>query len=142
MISKVFILQLLLTFLIASGWIYITVLAGLRFGSKTGGFIGGLPSTALLSFFFIGFTQSPEIASSDTTIFPVAIAISGLFLIVFASIAHKGFLLAILSSLGFWFLVSGIISLFRLDNFLINLIIYFAVMLFAYLILEKYLMIK
>ena len=84
MITKIFLLQLLLTFLIANCWIYLTVLAGIRFGSKTGGFIGGLPSTALLSFFFIGITQSPEVASSVTTVFPIAIAISGLFLVVFA----------------------------------------------------------
>lgn len=142
MITKIFLLQLLLTFLTGSAWIYFTVLAGLRFGSKAGGFIGGLPSTALLSFFFIGVTQSPEIASSVTTIFPVAIAVAGLFLVVFAFVSRKGFLYALLSGLCFWFLSSGIIVLFNLDNFLINLIIYFAVMFFAYLILEKHLLIK
>jgi uncharacterized membrane protein (GlpM family) len=142
MITKIFLLQLLLTFLIGSYWIYFTVLAGLRFGSKTGGFIGGLPSTALLSFFFIGFTQSPEIASSVTTIFPIAIAISGLFLVVYASITRRGFMLALLSSLCFWFLLSTIIVFFRWEKFIINLVIYAAAMLFAYLMLEKYLLIK
>jgi len=142
MITKIFLLQLLLTFLIGSCWIYFTVLAGLRFGSKTGGFIGGLPSTALLSFFFIGFTQSPEIASSVTTVFPIAIAISGLFLVVYASIARRGFMLALLSSLCFWFLLSTIIVFFRWEKFIINLVIYAAAMLFAYLMLEKYLLIK
>jgi uncharacterized membrane protein (GlpM family) len=142
MITKIFLLQLLLTFLIGSCWIYFTVLAGLRFGSKTGGFIGGLPSTALLSFFFIGFTQSPEIASSVTTIFPIAIAISGLFLVVYASITRRGFMLALLSSLCFWFLLSTIIVFFRWEKFIINLVIYAAAMLFAYLMLEKYLLIK
>ena len=142
MITKIFLLQLLLTFLIGSCWIYFTVIAGLRFGSKTGGFIGGLPSTALLSFFFIGFTQSPEIASSVTTVFPIAIAISGLFLVVYAMIVRRGFMLALLSSLCFWFLLSTIIVFFRWEKFLLNLIIYAAVMLFAYLVLEKYLLIR
>lgn len=142
MITKIFLFQLLLTFLTGSCWIYFTVLAGLRFGSKTGGFIGGLPSTALLSFFFIGFTQSPAIASSDTTVFPVAIAISGLFLVVFALLARKGFMLALLSAVGFWLLLSSIIVFFRFGNFAANLVIYAVVMLFAYLILEKYLLIK
>jgi len=142
MITKIFLFQLLLTFLTGSCWIYFTVLAGLRFGSKTGGFIGGLPSTALLSFFFIGFTQSPEIASSVTTVFPVAIAISGLFLVVFAMLARKGFMLALLSAVGFWFFLSSIIVFFRFGNFAANLAIYAIVMLFAYLMLEKYLLIK
>ena len=137
-----FLLQLLLAFLVGSCWIYFTVLAGLRFGSKTGGFIGGLPSTALLSFFFLGLTQSPEIASSVTTVFPIAIAISGLFLVVYAAIVRKGFILALVTSLCFWFVTSGIIVLFKWDNFILNMAIYAAVMLLAYLILEKYLLIK
>ena len=142
MITNIFLLQLLLTFLIGSCWIYFTVLAGLRFGSKTGGFIGGLPSTALLSFFFIGFTQSPEIAASVTTVFPIAIAISGLFLVVYAVIARWGFMLALVSSLIFWFGLSTIIVLFPWKTFILNLVIYAAVMLFAYWMLEKRLLIK
>jgi uncharacterized membrane protein (GlpM family) len=142
MITKIFLLQLLLTFLIGSCWIYFTVIAGLRSGSKTGGFIGGLPSTALLSFFFIGLTQSPEIASSATTVFPIAIAISGLFLVVYASIARRGFKLALLTGLCFWFLLSTIIVLLKWDKFIINLVIYTIVMFFAYYVLEKYLLIK
>ncbi len=142
MLTKFFLLQLLLTFIAGTGWIYLTVVTGLRFGSKTSGFIAGLPSTALLAFFFIGLTQSPEIASSATTVFPTAIAISGLFLVVYALIARRGFMLAILSSLIFWFLMSATIVLFRWDNFFINLGIYATIMLIAYYILEKYLLIK
>ena len=142
MITKLFLLELILTFLIGSAWIYFTVFAGLRFGSKTGGFIGGLPSTALLSFFFIGFTQSPEIASSVTTVFPLAIAVSGLFLVVFALISRHGFMPAIIASICFWFLLSTIILFFRREIFVLNLAIYAAVMIFAYLMLEKNLKIK
>lgn len=142
MITKIFLFELLLTFLIGSSWIYFTVLAGTRFGSKTGGFIGGLPSTALLSFFFIGFTQSPEIASSVTSVFPLAIAISGLFLVVYALLARHGFMPAIIASICFWFLLSAIILFFRLEIFLLNLAIYATVMIFAYLMLEKNLKIR
>ena len=141
-ITQIFLLQLLLTFLIGSCWIYFTVLVGHRLGSKTGGFIGGLPSTALLSFFFVGLTQTPAIASSVTTIFPIAMVISCLFLVVYASIIRRGFLPAMIAALCFWFLASGIIVLFHWDNFLLNLIIYTVVMVLAYLILEKSLLIK
>jgi len=142
MITTIFLLQLLLTFIIGSGWIYCTVLAGLRLGSKTGGFIGGLPSTALLSFFFIGFTQSPEIASSVTTIFPIAIAITGIFLVVYASIARRGFLLALLSALFLWLILSTLLVFFHFKSFVLNIIIYAAVMLSAYFLMEKHLLIR
>ena len=142
MITQIFLLQLLLTFLIGSCWIYLTVLAGIRYGSKVGGFIGGLPSTALLSFFFIGFTQSPAIASSATTIFPVAIAITGLFMVVYASIVRRGFILALFVSLCFWFFLSGFVIFFHFQNFKLNLLIYLLVTLFDYILMEKFLMIK
>lgn len=142
MLTNVFLFELLVTFVVGSCWIYLTVLAGLKFGSKTGGFIGGLPSTALIAFFFIGFTQSPEIASAATTVFPLAISISGLFLVVFAALAPKGFKLALFTGIGFWFLMSATIFLLRVQNFAVNLIIYAVVMIFAFLVLEKYLLIK
>jgi len=141
MVTKIFFLQLLLTFLIGSAWIYCTVLAGIRSGSKIGGFIGGLPSTALLSFFFIGFTQSPEIASSATAVFPIAISISGLFLVVYASTVRRGFLHALLLSLCFWFLSSSVVAFYRWENFTLNLGIYAVVSLCAYFILEKLLLV-
>jgi len=135
--TGLFLLQLVLTFLVGTFWIFATVLAGLRFGSKAGGFIGGLPSTALLSFFFIGFTQSPEIASSATTIFPIAIAISVLFLVIYAAVARFGFVPALASSLGFWLVSSGIVMHFRWVHFGLNLAIYAVVICIAYLVLEK-----
>jgi len=142
MITNIFFFQLLLTFLTGSCWIYFTVLAGLRLGSKTGGFIGGLPSTALLSFFFIGLTQSPEMASTVTTVFPVAISISGLFLVVYAWVSPRGFIPALLSGLCSWFLLSAIVIFCKPEHFIPNLAIYAAVMIFSYLMLEKVLLIR
>ena len=142
MATTTFLLQLLSTFLVGSCWIYLTVLAGLRLGSKIGGFVGGLPSTALLSFFFIGLSQSPEKASSATTIFPIGIAVSGLFLVVYASIVRRGFVTALLTALGFWCLSSTTAVILNLDRFEVNLTIYGIVMLFAYLMLEKHLSIR
>jgi len=142
MVTKIFLLQLMLTFLTGTCWIFVTVHAGLRLGSKTGGFIGGLPSTALLSFFFIGYTQSPAAASSVTTVFPVAIAVSGLFLVVYAFMARRGFLQALFSGLFVWFLLSFIIELWSPENFFINLVIYIVFMPVAFLLLEKYLAVK
>lgn len=142
MITTVFLFEVLLTFLVGSCWIFITIFVSQKFGSKTGGFVGGLPSTALLAFFFIGFTQSPEIASKATTAFPLAISFSGLFLVVFATLARKGFMLALASGVGFWFLLSAAFLFFSSDNFMINLIIYAVVMFFAFLMLEKYLRVR
>jgi hypothetical protein len=142
MITKLFLLQLFLTFVAGSTWIFLTVLSGLRFGSKISGFIGGLPSTALISFFFIGFTQSPEIASRATAVFPLAIGISGIFLVVYAWLIRRGFLAALTFSLLSWFILSSAVAWFHPVHFYINLFIYAITMFLAYLILEKRLFIR
>ena len=111
--------------------------ASKRFGSKIGGFIGGLPSTALLSFFFIGLTQSPEIASKATTVFPLVYGATGLFLVIYAWLAKKGFVYALLSGLVTWFILSAVIALLNPKNFALILIIYVLVLCLAYFILEN-----
>lgn len=142
MISELFVTQLFLTFLVGSTWIYLTVYSGIWFGSRISGFIGGLPSTALLSFFFIGLTQSTEIAAKATTVFPLAIAISGLFLVVYASLVNKGHWGALIIGLVVWFLLSAAVKIIHPGSFMVNLLIYIVIMLLSYLIMDKMLMIK
>lgn len=140
--TNLFLLQLLLTFLAGSAWIYLTVLAGSRFGSKIGGFIGGLPSTALLSFFFIGLTQSPAIASRATTVFPLAIGISGMFLVVYAWLSKKSYSVGMSAALAAWFILSSLIVLLHPGSFGWNLVIYLLIMACAYYLLEKRILIR
>lgn len=142
MITKLFILQLLLTFAVGSAWIYFTVHAGLRFGSKTSGFIAGLPSTALLSFFFIGYTQSAEAASSATSVFPISMGITGTFLLVFAWLAKRGFYFAILTAILAWFVLSFLVKWLHPMHFGLNLVIYSISMVFVFFLFENYLKIR
>jgi hypothetical protein len=142
MISGLFFLQLLLTFATGSVWIYLTVYSSVHFGSKTGGFIGGLPSTALLSFFFIGYTQSPELASEATTIFPLAMGVTGLFLVVFAWVARWGFFWGLTVGLLAWFIFSFVIVLFHPGSFYLNLLVYTLVIAFTFYILDKRLQVR
>lgn len=136
MISSLFPLQLGLTFIVGAIWIYLTVRASQRFGSKIGGFIGGLPSTALLSFFFIGLTQSPEIASKATTAFPLVYGATALFLVVFAWQAKKGFSWAILMGLTTWLVLSTLIAWHKPTNYFLIIISYLFVIMLAYYLLE------
>jgi hypothetical protein len=142
MITKLFILQLFLTFAVGSAWIYFTVHAGLRFGSKTSGFIAGLPSTALLSFFFIGYTQSPETASAATSVFPISMGISGTFLLVYAWLARRGFYFAILTAILTWFGLSFLVKWLHPVHFGLNLVFYSISMILVFLLFENYLKLR
>ncbi len=110
-----------------------------RFGSKIGGFIGGLPSTAVVSFFFIGLVQSPQIASQATTVFPLVYGFTGIFLIIYAILARRGFTIALIGSLATWFILSLLIVILDFENFTLSLIGYAIILLLSYFILEKYL---
>lgn len=133
---------MLLTFAVGSTWIYFTVQAGLRFGSKTSGFIAGLPSTALLSFFFIGYTQSPEIASGATAVFPLSMGISGIFLVIYAWLARRGLFISMLTAVLVWFGLSFLVVWLHPVHFGENLLVYAVSMAIAFLILENYLKLR
>ncbi len=105
--DSVFLVQLALSFVVGSVWILLTVFLADRFGSKIGGFIGGLPSTAAVSFFFIGLTQSTEIAAQATTVFPLSYAFTGLFLVLYALFWRRGFTFTFGVSISVWFFLSA-----------------------------------
>jgi len=131
-----FALQLLFTFLVGSAWIYLTLRAGQRYGSKVSGFIGGLPSTALISFFFIGLTQSPQAASEATTAFPLVYGITGFFLAVYAWLIKRGFVFALGAGLLAWFFLAAIVASLIPRNFVLSLVAYVLIWMVSYSLLE------
>jgi len=115
--DKFALLHILLSFGIGSVWIALTTIFADKHGSKIGGFIGGLPSTAAVSLFFIGLAQSPESAAQAATVFPLSYAFTGLFLVLYAFLWRLGFLSALLLSLAAWFGLSSLVVVFRLENY-------------------------
>lgn len=136
-ILDLFWLHLILAFIVGSIWVTLTTVAAERFGSKAGGFIGGLPSTAVVSFFFIGLSQTPTVASQSTTVFPLAYGFTGLFLVFYAMLVRKGFLVALLGSLLTWFTLSALIVILDVKNFVFSLIACALILLFSYHMLES-----
>ena len=137
-----FIIKLILSFLIGGLWV--TVATGLadRHGTKVGGFIAGLPSTALLSLFFIGWTQSPIIAVQATTIIPAIGAVNALFLLVYISLVRKNFWGALGGSFLVWFGCSFTLIFLDFDKFLISIFIYIAVLFGCFFLIEQVLRVE
>lgn len=113
-----------------------------RYGTKIGGIITGLPSTALLSLFFIGWTQSPNISVEATTIIPLIGAVNALFLVVYITLVRTGFWLALISSFLVWGGLSfGLVQL-NLKNFFLSTAIYLAVVMLSFFLVEKGIKVK
>ena len=137
-----FIIKLVLSFIVGGAWVTIATLIADKYGTKLGGIIIGLPSTLLVSLFFIGWTQSPGVAVDATTIVPVVGAVNALFLVVYISLVRVNFWLAISGSALFWALCSFSMLILKFSNFYLSLMIYVIVVIISYFIIEKGIRVK
>jgi hypothetical protein len=106
-------------------------------GPKSGGWIGGLPSTIVVTLFFTGLVESAQVASDLTTTIPLVLGINSLFLLVYAVLAPRGFAIGLGGSLLVWFLLSGVPVVFGLDNLAFSLVALLLVSSFSYYVLEN-----
>jgi hypothetical protein len=134
--DSLFALYLILSFLIGSIFVTVSTILGERFGSRIGGLIGGLPSTVAVAFFFIGLSQSLQAASQATTVFPLIYAFTGLFLLIFALAARRGFWIALIVSLFLWIALSLTAIMFRWNSFLLSFLLYVVIAVTAFSIFQ------
>ncbi|OPY74580.1 MAG: hypothetical protein A4E64_02239 [Syntrophorhabdus sp. PtaU1.Bin058] len=137
-----FVLKLALSFITGSLWITIGTVLAERYGTKIGGLVAGLPSTALVSLFFIAWTQSLETAVAATTIVPVVGGINCLFIIVYIYLLRINFWFAFAGALAAWFLLSLVPVVMRFDSFPFSLTAYVCMLFFSYWTAETRLKIR
>jgi hypothetical protein len=111
-----FYLKLMLGFVIGGAWITLSTIAAEKFGSKIGGLIGGLPSTIVVSFFFIAWTQGPAQVYDSTTFMPFAFAINIAYLIVYAVLSRRGLAAGVVGALAAWFILTAALIESRLSS--------------------------
>ncbi len=112
--------HVLLSFIIGGVGVGAATYAARRYHSGIGGLIGGLPTISSISFFFIGLNQSPEATSQAATAFPLGMSFTFLFLLVYSSLAKRGFRVAMTRALLVWFCLSGIEAFEHLRNLVIS----------------------
>ena len=140
--NDIFILKLVLSFLIGGVWVTTATHLADRYGTKIGGIITGLPSTALIALFFIGWTQSPVIAVDATTIIPAIGVVNALFLVVYILLVRTNFFIALGSSFLVWSGFSLTLVLLNFNDFLLSIIIYVVVVLLSFFLIEKGIKVK
>ncbi len=131
-----------MTFFVGSIWLTgVTILAE-KLGSKIGGVIAGMPSTIVITLFFIGWTQTPVVAAQATVVVPLIMGIDGLFIVTYVSLVRQSFPLALLSSLFVWLCFSFVLVLIHFNNFGLSLIGFLGLLLVSYGIMEYALHVK
>ena len=119
-LDQAFLWKLILSFIVGSVWITSVTVIAERFGSKIGGFVGGLPSTIVVALIFIGLSQSTEDASRAAVMIPMIMGVNGLFILVYLARVQQGLIQAMASGLFVWFLVIAFIVWTGVESALIS----------------------
>jgi hypothetical protein len=140
---ETFILKLILSFIVGGSWVTLSTIAAEKYGSKIGGIITGLPSTLLVSLFFIGWTQTTMAAIQATTLVPFVGGAVSLFLLAYLFLAPRiNFWFSLIVSTLLWFVLALGIYFTSFRNFWYSLIIYILSIIISYFIIEKLFKIK
>lgn len=108
-----YILDLITSFVVGGAWVVAASLAAQHFGGKVGGFIAGLPATAVLAIFFITYTEGARHGFEVAGVFPLAISVNAVFLAAFAVFSRKSFSTGLLSATGIWLLIQSVLIYFH-----------------------------
>ncbi len=116
MITKLFLLQVLLSFVV--GGLYLGIMARLseHLGSKLGGLLIALPSIALIGLIFIGITQDSTAVVEAATIMPATLAASSIFLMSFILLYRFGWLAAYFGAISIWGLLNLPLVIFEVQH--------------------------
>ncbi|MCF7826240.1 MAG: DUF3147 family protein [Candidatus Marinimicrobia bacterium] len=136
MLDQTFLIKLALSFLVGSVWITSVTVIAERFGSKIGGFIGGLPSTIVVALLFIGLSQSTQDASRAAVMIPMVMGVNGLFILIYLARVHKGLVQALLTALAVWFVVIAGIVMSGVESAFVSFLVWAISLGVAYYITE------
>ncbi len=137
-LTAVFWFKLLQSFLAGSIWVTVTTLIAERYGSRVGGFIGGLPSTIILALFFIGITQSASAAVAATTVVPLMMGFNGIFMVVYLMNLKHGFGPGLGSALAVWVILAGFLVMVNVNSFILSVTVWIILIVLCYLAVEKF----
>lgn len=140
--DKIFTVKLVLSFIVGSLWITMGTALAEKYGTKVGGLVAGLPSTILISLFFIGWTQSPSVAVEATTVVPIVGGINCLFVVVYIVFVRRNFWLALGGALLMWSLLASVLIVLRFNSFAISLGSYIVLVVISHTLVEKTLRVK
>jgi uncharacterized membrane protein (GlpM family) len=130
-------LKITLGFAVGGIWVALTTAAAERLGSKVGGFIGGLPSTAVIALLFVGLTQSPKAAAEATTLIPFVQGINGLFLLFYMFAATRSPTVAFVGGISVWFVLAGVVAASGMRAFHVSVAAWILLTFSCYLVAER-----
>lgn len=116
--------------------ILITITAE-RYGTKTGGVMGTLPSTIIIAFLFIALDKGVIFAAESVVIVPAEMGINLVFLLLFALLSQRTLLIALVGSLLGWATFTLFLYFSNLTSIFVSLLVYLLCFFFTFVLLDK-----
>jgi uncharacterized membrane protein (GlpM family) len=135
-----FILYLTFSFLVGGAWVALSTILAEKLGSQVGGIISGLPSTVVVAFFFIAWSQGIDAAFNVTTAFPLAFSINAFFLLSYhlLSSTNTHFSLNIIGATLIWFFLQTLVVVSNITDFALSLFLWILIFIVSYLVFSKF----
>ncbi len=129
--------QLFLPFILSAIIVVVIMFIAEKYGTKIGGILGTLPSTIVIALIFLAINQDINFSSEAAAVIPAELGINILFLVIFAILIYRSILIAFLTSLSIWTILSFLILYLNLNNIYISITIYIISLISALIILEN-----
>ncbi len=118
-----FVLRVILSFIVGGLYVAFIIWLSEKFGSKIGGIIGGVPTTALISIIFIGLTAGHTAAQRAALIVTPMVATTLILVYVYTRFLFMRSEIALLLALLVWFFIALMFVKLKLTNLKINVAI-------------------
>ncbi|MCC7570146.1 DUF3147 family protein [Candidatus Micrarchaeota archaeon] len=129
-----FFLKAIISFFVGGFWATLSTIIAEKYGTRLGALITSLPSTLVVTLFFIAFTQTPEIAAEATAIIPVIMGINGLFILTYVILSKKNFYSAIIFPVLLWVLSVSFLIYINFNNLLLSILLFIVLFSFTFYI--------
>jgi len=132
------IFQAIIPFILSALIVILIMYIAERYGTKTGGIFGTLPSTIVIAFIFIAINKGVKFASQSVAVVPAELGINILFLFLFSILAKRSIPLAFIVSITVWTIFSSMLVIFNIINIYLSILIFFISLVLTFTTLEVF----
>jgi hypothetical protein len=127
----------ILPFILSAAVVILITIIAEKFGTKTGGILGMIPSTIVIGYIFIALNKGPIFASNAITVVPAAVGINIVFSFILVVLLARSIYYAFAASFVFWAIFSFILWYINLENIYISVSIFLISLIITFYVLEK-----
>ncbi|MCK5776701.1 MAG: hypothetical protein KAH25_11015, partial [Bacteroidales bacterium] len=145
--NSIFVIQLMVSFIVGGGFVTLLTLLAEKSSNRISGIILSFPSTVLISFFFLAWTQSTEDVATiiPATLIPIGVSVLfPVFYIYFAKLGsefingrNQLILFSLISATLIWLVLSIPMAYHKMTNMLFGIIGYILLAIIGHILLNR-----